>query len=93
MMKIILILFFISIFMTIFFYKHILLNLISLEFLMINLFMNIYYTLNYLNMNFYFFNLFLTISICEGVMGLSILVYMMRNTGNDYSKILNLIKW
>nr|YP_010411517.1 NADH dehydrogenase subunit 4L [Euurobracon yokahamae]UJJ81892.1 NADH dehydrogenase subunit 4L [Euurobracon yokahamae] len=85
--------FFISCLMVSFFYKHILLTLISLEFLMMNLFMNMYNIFNLMNFNYFFFNLFLTISICEGIMGLTILVYMIRNSGNDFSILLKLIKW
>nr|WNV65531.1 NADH dehydrogenase subunit 4L [Cyanopterus ninghais] len=93
MLKFNFIIFFISCFMVSFFYKHILLNLLSLEFLMINLFLIIYKIFNFMGINFFFFNFFLTISICESILGLTILVYMIRNSGNDYSNLLKLIKW
>nr|AHA52556.1 NADH dehydrogenase subunit 4L [Pambolus sp. QL-2013] len=85
--------FLISSMMFSFYYKHILLTLISLEFMMINLMLLMYMMLNYMNMNLYFPTFFLTISICEGILGLSIMVYLIRNMGNDYMNILNLMKW
>nr|UHJ18874.1 NADH dehydrogenase subunit 4L [Psyttalia incisi] len=75
------------------YYKHILLTLISLEFMMINLMMNMYMILIKLNFNMYLIAMFISIMICEGILGLSILVHMIRNSGNDYSLTLNLIKW
>nr|YP_003734789.1 NADH dehydrogenase subunit 4L [Spathius agrili]ACJ06263.1 NADH dehydrogenase subunit 4L [Spathius agrili] len=86
-------LFIISCLMFSFYYKHILLTLISLEFMMINLLYNFYMILIIMNLNIYFINFFISLSICEGVLGLSILVNMIRLTGNDYMNILNLMKW
>nr|YP_010350253.1 NADH dehydrogenase subunit 4L [Virgulibracon endoxylaphagus]UOK09633.1 NADH dehydrogenase subunit 4L [Virgulibracon endoxylaphagus] len=85
--------FFISMLMVSFYYNHILLNLISLEFLMVNLFYNIYYLNNYINLNMYFYNFFLCVMICEGILGLSLMIYMIRNSGNDYSNLFVLLKW
>nr|AHX97831.1 NADH dehydrogenase subunit 4L [Pseudognaptodon sp. QL-2014] len=85
--------FLISCFMFSFFYKHILLTLISLEFMMINMLMNLYMILINVNMNFFFITMFINIVICEGILGLSIMVYMIRNSGNDYMNLLNLMKW
>nr|QTC30719.1 NADH dehydrogenase subunit 4L [Psyttalia concolor]QTC30732.1 NADH dehydrogenase subunit 4L [Psyttalia humilis] len=75
------------------YYKHILLTLISLEFMMINLMMNMYMILIKLNINIFIISMFISIMVCEGILGLSILVHMIRNSGNDYSLTLNLIKW
>nr|AHA52472.1 NADH dehydrogenase subunit 4L [Therophilus festivus] len=75
------------------FYKHILLTLISLEFIMINLMMIIYYILLNFNMNMIFIFIFFTISVCESVIGLSLLILLIRYMGNDYMKIMNLMKW
>nr|WCB99525.1 NADH dehydrogenase subunit 4L [Meteorus sp. 1 XHS-2023a] len=88
-----LIYFFSSCLMFSFFYKHILLTLISLEFMMLNITYNIYLSINNINMNIYFISIFLTIMICESVLGLSLLIYLVRNNGNDYFKSLNLMKW
>nr|ACY09444.1 NADH dehydrogenase subunit 4L [Diachasmimorpha longicaudata] len=75
------------------FYKHILVTLISMEFMLINLFMNLFSIMINLNINIYLMTMFIGISVCESVLGLSILVYMIRNSGNDYSKTLYLMKW
>nr|AHA52568.1 NADH dehydrogenase subunit 4L [Pselaphanus sp. QL-2013] len=85
--------FFISILLFSFYFKHMLLTLISIEFMMINLMMNIYLNLLYLKINLFFISFFLTISVCESVLGLSLLIFMMRFTGNDFMKSLNLMKW
>nr|QEJ81447.1 NADH dehydrogenase subunit 4L [Stenocladius sp. FM17] len=64
--------------------KHLLLMLLSLEFIVISIYYGLYYCIcNYYYEN-YFVILFLTMSVCEGAVGLSILVSMIRSYGNDY---------
>nr|AMW67797.1 NADH dehydrogenase subunit 4L [Chasmoptera huttii] len=64
--------------------KHLLSMLISLEFIVISLFfMMIIYLMKY-NYEFFFTMIFLTFSVCEGALGLGILVQMVRTHGNDY---------
>uniref|UniRef100_A0AB39A5A4 NADH-ubiquinone oxidoreductase chain 4L n=1 Tax=Chudania sinica TaxID=3237924 RepID=A0AB39A5A4_9HEMI len=64
--------------------KHILLCLISLEFIVLSLlFMILLYCMMY-KYNFYIYVLFMTFYVCEGVIGLSVLVYMIRCHGNDF---------
>nr|YP_011010455.1 NADH dehydrogenase subunit 4L [Xenobates argentatus]WPW47083.1 NADH dehydrogenase subunit 4L [Xenobates argentatus] len=68
--------------------KHLLLTLLSLEYLVVIIFFSFFLFLyNYLSEN-NFIILFLTFSVCEGVLGLSILVTMIRSFGND--NLLNL---
>nr|WCB99538.1 NADH dehydrogenase subunit 4L [Meteorus sp. 2 XHS-2023a] len=74
-------------------FKHLLLTLISLEFMMLNIMNNIYLSTLQTHMNLFFMSLFLTVMICESILGLSILIYLIRNNGNDYLKSLNLMKW
>nr|AIY62162.1 NADH dehydrogenase subunit 4L [Glyptotermes sp. B TB-2014] len=64
--------------------KHLLITLLSLEFLVLTLFVTIYFYLCLFNYEFYFVMLFLVLSVCEGSLGLSILVSMIRGFGNDY---------
>nr|ADO60462.1 NADH dehydrogenase subunit 4L [Zeugophora sp. BMNH 840207] len=64
--------------------KHLLLMLLSLEFVVISLYMNLFIYLNMMNHEYFFSMIFLTLSVCEGVLGLSILVSMIRSHGNDY---------
>nr|APX40937.1 NADH dehydrogenase subunit 4L [Apteropeda orbiculata] len=64
--------------------KHLLLMLLSLEFISVVLYLGMY--MFFVNMNYeYFFSMiFLTMSVCEGALGLSILIMMVRLYGNDY---------
>nr|URH17017.1 NADH dehydrogenase subunit 4L [Calcaritermes temnocephalus] len=64
--------------------KHLLITLLSLEFMVLVLFVVIYFYLCLYNYELYFVMLFLVFSVCEGSLGLSILVSMIRGFGNDY---------
>nr|AVN68202.1 NADH dehydrogenase subunit 4L [Melanozosteria sp. Cairns, Australia] len=64
--------------------KHLLVTLLSLEFIVLILFLMLYNYLNEFNYELYFSMVFLTFSVCEGALGLSILVSMIRSYGNDY---------
>lgn len=68
----------------IFSFKHLLNILLSLEFLVLSLFIFLYFFLIFLDFELYFSIYFLTFSVCEGVLGLSILVLLVRSHGNDY---------
>nr|YP_010996488.1 NADH dehydrogenase subunit 4L [Sophonia nigrilineata]WPC85230.1 NADH dehydrogenase subunit 4L [Sophonia nigrilineata] len=64
--------------------KHLFLCLISLEFIVLSLlFMILLYCMMFEN-SLYIFVVFMTFYVCEGVLGLSVLVYMIRCFGNDY---------
>lgn len=76
--------FFIGVFSFIFSYKHLLNILLSLEFIVLSLFIFLFIYLNFLNYEQYFSIFFLVFSVCEGVLGLSILVAIIRSHGNDY---------
>nr|YP_003204873.1 NADH dehydrogenase subunit 4L [Rhopaea magnicornis]ACO92573.1 NADH dehydrogenase subunit 4L [Rhopaea magnicornis] len=71
--------------------KHLLLMLLSLEFIVLSLYFNLYLFLVYFNFEFYFGMIFLTMSVCEGALGLSILVSMIRTHGNDYFQTFNIL--
>nr|UGN61728.1 NADH dehydrogenase subunit 4L [Cryptocercus tazigouensis] len=64
--------------------KHLLITLLSLEFMVLILFFILYYYLIFFNYELYFVIIFLTFSVCEGALGLSVLVSMVRGYGNDY---------
>nr|YP_010999251.1 NADH dehydrogenase subunit 4L [Rheocricotopus emeiensis]WPM93097.1 NADH dehydrogenase subunit 4L [Rheocricotopus emeiensis] len=64
--------------------KHLLSTLLSLEFIVLCLFLILFYFLNIFSYEMYFSMLFLTFSVCEGALGVSILVSMIRTHGNDY---------
>nr|QUO99370.1 NADH dehydrogenase subunit 4L [Atkinsoniella xanthonota]QZH44563.1 NADH dehydrogenase subunit 4L [Atkinsoniella xanthonota] len=74
-----------SIFSLIFIRKHLLLCLLSLEFMVLSLlFLILLYCLTYSYSNFYMYIFMMTFYVCEGVLGLSVLVSMIRFHGNDY---------
>nr|YP_010946878.1 NADH dehydrogenase subunit 4L [Sorineuchora nigra]WGO57635.1 NADH dehydrogenase subunit 4L [Sorineuchora nigra] len=64
--------------------KHLLIVLLSLEFIVLILYFSIYYGFCMFNYELYFITLFISFSVCEGALGLSILVSMVRSHGNDY---------
>nr|YP_010191941.1 NADH dehydrogenase subunit 4L [Tanypus punctipennis]QZM06610.1 NADH dehydrogenase subunit 4L [Tanypus punctipennis] len=64
--------------------KHLLSTLLSLEFIVLGLFLFLFMYLNLYNYESFFSMMFLTFSVCEGALGLSILVSMIRTHGNDY---------
>nr|WDE73797.1 NADH dehydrogenase subunit 4L [Stenopelmatus sp.] len=64
--------------------KHLLATLLSLEFLVLVVFFMLFNYLNMFNYEFFFSMVFLTFSVCEGALGLSILVSMIRTHGNDF---------
>nr|QLY90041.1 NADH dehydrogenase subunit 4L [Nemotelus notatus] len=72
--------------------KHLLSTLLSLEFIVLSLFLLIFIYLNYFNNEMYFCMMFLIFSVCEGVLGLSMLVSMTRSHGNDYFNSFNILQ-
>jgi len=71
--------------------KHLLIILLSLELVILGLYFNLGLYLSYLNFEYYFLMIFLTIRVCEGVLGLSILVSLIRTHGNDYFQRFNIL--
>nr|YP_009487845.1 NADH dehydrogenase subunit 4L [Anopheles nimbus]AWB98936.1 NADH dehydrogenase subunit 4L [Anopheles nimbus] len=72
--------------------KHLLSTLLSLEYMVLSLFIFLFFYLNYMNYEGYFSMFFLTFSVCEGVLGLSILVSMIRTHGNDYFQSFSILQ-
>lgn len=64
--------------------KHLLCTLLRLEFIVLILFRIILLYLRFINFERYFRIFFLRFCVCEGVLGLSILVSIIRTHGNDY---------
>nr|ATN41173.1 NADH dehydrogenase subunit 4L [Diptera sp. 69 LC-2017] len=69
--------------------KHLLISLLSLEYLVLGMFfyMCMYFMMN--NIEMYFLMIFLVFGVCEGALGLSILVSMIRTHGNNYFQSFN----
>nr|YP_009700006.1 NADH dehydrogenase subunit 4L [Dermestes coarctatus]QEK77749.1 NADH dehydrogenase subunit 4L [Dermestes coarctatus] len=63
--------------------KHLLMMLLSLEFIVLSLFIIMFIFLSFLSFETYFSLIFLSMSVCEGALGLSILVSLIRTHGND----------
>nr|WJZ53062.1 NADH dehydrogenase subunit 4L [Pollenia leclercqiana] len=72
--------------------KHLLSMLLSLEYIVLSLFLLLFIYLNMLNYEFFFSMMFLVFSVCEGALGLSILVSMIRTHGNDYFQSFNILQ-
>nr|AWV83961.1 NADH dehydrogenase subunit 4L [Tettigades lacertosa] len=70
--------------------KHVMLSLLSLEFIILSLFCVFSIIVVNLISDSYMMLMFLTFSVCEGVVGLSILVMMIRSHGNDHLSSMNL---
>ena len=71
--------------------KHLLLILLSLEFIILSLYFCLFIYLSLYNYEYYFSMVFLTISVCERALGLSILVSIIRTYGNDYFQTFNIL--
>ena len=65
-------------------YKHLLNILLRLEFIVLCVFIILFIYLILFNFEQYFRMFFLVFRVCEGVLGISILVSIIRSHGNDY---------
>nr|WNH42484.1 NADH dehydrogenase subunit 4L [Neoperla panafricana]WNH42485.1 NADH dehydrogenase subunit 4L [Neoperla panafricana]WNH42487.1 NADH dehydrogenase subunit 4L [Neoperla panafricana] len=72
--------------------KHLLLTLLSLESMVLSLFMFLFIFLSFMHYELFFSMVFLTFSVCEGALGLSILVSMIRTHGNDYFQTFSVLQ-
>nr|APX40170.1 NADH dehydrogenase subunit 4L [Cryptocephalus moraei] len=71
------------------FRKHFLMMLLSLEFLVLSLYLGLFIYFTFFNYEFFFITIYLTMSVCEGSLGLAMLVMMIRKYGNDYVLSMN----
>nr|WMQ52831.1 NADH dehydrogenase subunit 4L [Callambulyx tatarinovii] len=71
--------------------KHLLIILLSLEFIVLSVFFFMLVFLMMIEYDMYMLMVFLVFSVCEGSLGLSILVSMIRTHGNDYFQSFNLL--
>nr|WEV93890.1 NADH dehydrogenase subunit 4L [Tylostega tylostegalis] len=72
-------------------HKHLLIVLLSLEFIVLSIFFLLLIMLSYIEYEMYMLMVFLVFSVCEGALGLSILVLMIRTHGNDYFQSFSLL--
>lgn len=73
------------------FRKYLLNILLSLEFIMLRLFIIIFIILVWYEIEIYVLILFLIFVVCEGALGLSILVSIIRTHGNNYFQSFNVL--
>lgn len=71
--------------------KHLLSILLSLEFIVLRLFTSMIFFFNLFIYERYFSIIFLVFRVCEGALGLSILVSLVRTHGNDYFQSFNIL--
>lgn len=71
--------------------KHLLLMLLRLEFVVLSVYYLIFFYLSQVGNEYFFSIVFLTFRVCEGVLGLSILVSLIRTHGNDYFQSFNVL--
>lgn len=71
--------------------KHILLILLSIEFIVLGFFFFILFTLRFNNL--FFSLIFLTFTACEGVLGLGVLINISRVYGADYFSVFNFYEY
>jgi NADH-ubiquinone oxidoreductase chain 4L len=71
---------------------HLLATLLRLEFIVLSLFLFLFGGLNLLNYENFFRLVFLTFRVCEGALGLSILVSIIRTHGNDYFQTFSILQ-
>uniref|UniRef100_UPI00300335E6 NADH dehydrogenase subunit 4L n=1 Tax=Parotis pomonalis TaxID=1557996 RepID=UPI00300335E6 len=72
-------------------HKHLLIVLLSLEFIVLSIFFFLVILFSYIEYDMYMLMVFLVFSVCEGALGLSILVSMIRTHGNDYFQSFNML--
>nr|AQM39950.1 NADH dehydrogenase subunit 4L [Phyllomimus sp. ZJZ-2017] len=72
--------------------SHLLTMLLSLEFMVLSVFMFLFVYFSFFNNEIYFLMIFLSFCVCEGALGLSILVLLIRTHGNDYFQSFSILQ-
>nr|YP_010990652.1 NADH dehydrogenase subunit 4L [Klapperibrachys cremeri]WOW99083.1 NADH dehydrogenase subunit 4L [Klapperibrachys cremeri] len=70
--------------------KHYLMSLLSLEFLLLSLFFYIFFFFDWFYYDYFFGIIYLVFGVCDGVLGLSLIVYLARKSSKDYLDTLSL---
>nr|YP_009172408.1 NADH dehydrogenase subunit 4L [Nepa hoffmanni]ALG35808.1 NADH dehydrogenase subunit 4L [Nepa hoffmanni] len=73
--------------------KHLLLTLLMLEYLVLVIFLSLSYFLMVFGYEGYFSLVYLTFAVCEGALGLGILVTLVRSHGNDNLSSISVMSW
>lgn len=72
-------------------HKHLIIVLLRLEFIVLRIFFFLIVSLFYIEYDIYILMVFLVFSVCEGALGLSVLVSIIRTHGNDYFQRFNIL--
>nr|WFP43262.1 NADH dehydrogenase subunit 4L [Rhomboptera ligata] len=72
--------------------KHLLAMLLSLEFMVLSMFLTFFLYLNLFENELYFLMLFLSFCVCEGALGLGIMVSLIRTHGNDFFQSFSILQ-
>lgn len=78
-----------GLFVYLFWRNHFLIILLSLEYITLSLYFGFIIFFNFNVMNIFFCIIYLTMAVCEGVLGLSIIVIFVRSVGNEFIIRLN----
>lgn len=73
--------------------KHLLLSLLRLEYIVLSGFLCLFLVIINYGYELYFTIIFLVFTVCEGALGLSILVSLVRRQGNDYLSSISVLSW
>nr|YP_009706296.1 NADH dehydrogenase subunit 4L [Cyclommatus strigiceps vitalisi]ASF90509.1 NADH dehydrogenase subunit 4L [Cyclommatus strigiceps vitalisi] len=71
--------------------KYLLVMLLSLEFVVISMFLGIFNFMGLFNWEFFFSLIFLTMCVCEGAIGLALVVLLIRVYGDNYFQSFSLL--
>nr|UAT98548.1 NADH dehydrogenase subunit 4L [Neoalcathous huangshanana] len=82
--------YFSGLFMIILIRKHFLLCLLVLEYLLLFLYFMLFGFMDFFFYEYYFLIIFLVFGVCDGVLGLSLLVFLIRSSSSDYLDSLSL---
>nr|YP_010126145.1 NADH dehydrogenase subunit 4L [Lycorma meliae]QPN53398.1 NADH dehydrogenase subunit 4L [Lycorma meliae] len=82
--------YFFSLIIFLFVRSHFLLCLLGLEYLLLYSFFFIFGFMGYFDFDYYFLIIYLVFGVCDGVLGLSLLVFLIRNSSSDYLDSLTL---
>lgn len=74
-------------------HKHLLLSLLRLEYIVLSAFICLFLTIINYGHEIYLSIIFLVFTVCEGALGLSILVSLVRSQGNDYLSSISILSW
>lgn len=76
-----------------FYYKHLILIIIRLEFIVVRLLYNIFIIIINIQSISYIIIFVLRFMVCEGALVLTLVVLIVRFYGNDYFNTMRILKW